>query len=184
MLSFVLRGLRFPCVGDHRVCKDTARSVAETTVAGQQLVSAPALIGPEFAAASTDQRWCPDVTYIRNWTGWAYLATGIDLQSRTAVAVADHLHRPDPPGVPMDRQRRRRLVPKVPRPKAPPSALPRERKNDLPAVEAIRPPRKAPAPPCASGSGADAGGASAVPAVIGVSPEPVPASASRAVSSS
>jgi len=40
-----------------------------------------------------DSRWCGDVTYIRTWEGWAYLATVIDLASRRVVgwALADHM---------------------------------------------------------------------------------------------
>lgn len=40
-----------------------------------------------------DTRWCGDVTYIRTWEGWAYLATVIDLASRRVVgwALADHM---------------------------------------------------------------------------------------------
>jgi transposase InsO family protein len=40
-----------------------------------------------------DARWCGDITYIRTWEGWAYLATVIDLASRKVVgwALADHM---------------------------------------------------------------------------------------------
>jgi transposase InsO family protein len=40
-----------------------------------------------------DQRWCGDITYIRTWQGWLYLATVIDIASRRVVgwATADHL---------------------------------------------------------------------------------------------
>jgi transposase InsO family protein len=40
-----------------------------------------------------DRRWCGDITYIRTWEGWAYLATVIDLASRRVVgwALADHM---------------------------------------------------------------------------------------------
>ena len=38
-------------------------------------------------------RWCGDITYIRTWEGWLYLATVIDIASRRVVgyAMADHL---------------------------------------------------------------------------------------------
>jgi putative transposase len=38
-------------------------------------------------------RWCGDITYIRTWEGWLYLATVIDLDSRKVVgwATADHM---------------------------------------------------------------------------------------------
>lgn len=40
-----------------------------------------------------DARWCGDITYIRTWEGWAYLASVIDLASRRVVgwALADHM---------------------------------------------------------------------------------------------
>ena len=66
-------------------------------------------------ADQPDTRWCGDITYIRTWDGWAYLATVIDLHSRAVVgwALADHMrtslvtdalqmaitHRNPPPGV-------------------------------------------------------------------------------------
>ena len=36
---------------------------------------------------------CGDITYVRTWNGWAYVATVIDLHSRMVVgwAVADHM---------------------------------------------------------------------------------------------
>jgi putative transposase len=48
------------------------------------------LFGPDVAL---DTRWCGDVTYIRTWEGWAYLATVIDLASRRVVgwALANHM---------------------------------------------------------------------------------------------
>jgi transposase InsO family protein len=38
-------------------------------------------------------RWCGDITYIRTWEGWLFLATVIDIASRrvTGFAMADHL---------------------------------------------------------------------------------------------
>jgi putative transposase len=64
-----------------------------TTVAGESPVPAPDLIGRDFTAQAANQRWCGDITYIKTWDGWAYLATVIDLHSRAVVgwAIADHL---------------------------------------------------------------------------------------------
>ena len=39
----------------------------------------------EFAVKSPDQVWVTDITYIRTWQGWLYLATVIDLYSRKVV---------------------------------------------------------------------------------------------------
>jgi transposase InsO family protein len=40
-----------------------------------------------------DTTWAGDITYVRTWEGWAYLATVIDLASRRVVgwAMADHM---------------------------------------------------------------------------------------------
>lgn len=64
-----------------------------TTVPGQQPAPAPDLIGRDFTAEQPNRRWCGDVTYIKTWTGWAYMATVIDLHSRAVVgwAIADHM---------------------------------------------------------------------------------------------
>jgi transposase InsO family protein len=47
--------------------------------------------GPENLAIDTT--WAGDITYVRTWQGWAYLATVIDLASRRVVgwALADHM---------------------------------------------------------------------------------------------
>jgi putative transposase len=47
--------------------------------------------GPETLVVDTC--WAGDITYVRTWEGWAYLATVIDLASRRVVgwALADHM---------------------------------------------------------------------------------------------
>ena len=47
--------------------------------------------GPQNLALDTT--WAGDITYVRTWEGWAYLATVIDLASRRVVgwAMADHM---------------------------------------------------------------------------------------------
>jgi transposase InsO family protein len=44
-------------------------------------------------AGRLNSRWCGDITYIRTWEGWLFLATVIDIASRRVVgyAMADHL---------------------------------------------------------------------------------------------
>ena len=44
-------------------------------------------------ANEIDRLWCSDVTYLRTWEGWLYLATVIDVASRRVVgwAMADHM---------------------------------------------------------------------------------------------
>jgi len=72
------------------------RRTKRTTIAGgATLPPAGDLLGRAFApeAAPLDSAWVGDITYIRTWQGWAYLATVIDLASRRVVgfAVRDHM---------------------------------------------------------------------------------------------
>ncbi len=56
---------------------------------------APDLIKRTFSPESheLDTAWCGDITYIRTWEGWLYLASVIDLASRRVIgfAMADHM---------------------------------------------------------------------------------------------
>lgn len=49
------------------------------------------VFGP--GTVEVDRIWCSDISYIRTWEGWLYLATVIDLASRRVVgwAMADHM---------------------------------------------------------------------------------------------
>ena len=51
------------------------------------------LVNREFRAQRSDQLWVCDLTYIRTWAGFAYLALVIDVFSRRIVgwALADHM---------------------------------------------------------------------------------------------
>jgi len=63
-----------------------------TTIPGAP-AGAPDLIGRDFTAAGPNARWVGDITYVKTWRGWAYVATVIDLYSRRLVgwAIADHM---------------------------------------------------------------------------------------------
>ncbi len=52
------------------------------------------LVQRDFTASAPDQKWFGDITYIRTWEGWLYLAVILDAYSRKVVgwAMADHLH--------------------------------------------------------------------------------------------
>jgi putative transposase len=69
------------------------RAWKRTTIGGDKPVPAPDLIGRAFFAERPDTKWCGDITYVKTWDGWAYLATVIDLHSRKVVgwAIADHM---------------------------------------------------------------------------------------------
>jgi transposase InsO family protein len=76
-------------IGRHR------RRGFRTTVPDPAATTRPDLIGRDFSvdAGRVNTRWCGDITYIRTWQGWLYLATVIDIDSRRVVgwATADHL---------------------------------------------------------------------------------------------
>ena len=69
------------------------RAWKRTTIGGDKPVPAPDLIGRDFTAGRPDEKWCGDITYVKTWDGWAYLATVIDLHSRKLIgwAIADHM---------------------------------------------------------------------------------------------
>jgi transposase InsO family protein len=65
----------------------------KTTIRGENPNYAPNLLKGDFTAEKANTRWCGDITYVKTWQGWAYMAAVIDLYSRKAVgwAVADHM---------------------------------------------------------------------------------------------
>lgn len=69
------------------------RAWKRTTVRGEKPVGAPDLVGRSFTAEAPNQKWCGDVTYVKTWDGWAYMATVIDLHSRALIgwAIDDHM---------------------------------------------------------------------------------------------
>jgi transposase InsO family protein len=66
-----------------------------TTTCDPAAAKAADLLQRNFAptAHAIDTAWCSDISYVRTWEGWTYLATVIDLSSRRVVglAMADHL---------------------------------------------------------------------------------------------
>lgn len=71
------------------------RSKKTTIPAAQASSQWTDLVSRDFTAVDRplNQVWVGDITYLRTWQGWAYLATVIDLASRRVVgfAVADHM---------------------------------------------------------------------------------------------
>jgi len=71
------------------------RRTKRTTIADPAAKGRADLLQRDFAPQNhkIDTLWCGDITYVRTWEGWAYLATVIDLSSRRVVglALADHL---------------------------------------------------------------------------------------------
>ena len=54
---------------------------------------APNVVARRFTATAPNQLWVTDLTYVRTWEGWLYLAAILDVFSRRVVgwAIADHL---------------------------------------------------------------------------------------------
>jgi putative transposase len=68
------------------------RRFRRTTVADPN-VQVDDLVQRSFGAVAPDQKWFADITYVRTWEGWLYLAVILDAYSRKVVgwAMADHL---------------------------------------------------------------------------------------------
>ncbi len=65
-------------------CK-TRRRYCLTTTSNHRQEIAPNLLNRKFVAASVNQKYVGDITYIRTLEGWLYLAVVIDLFSRRVV---------------------------------------------------------------------------------------------------
>ena len=63
-----------------------------TTIQAEQS-SAPDLLGRDFTAEAPGCKLVGDISYIRTWAGWLYLATVIDCFNREVIgyAMADHM---------------------------------------------------------------------------------------------
>ena len=75
-----------------RLVGRSPRRFHRTTVADSQ-AQAKDLVQRQFSATAPDQLWFGDITYVRTWEGWLYLAILLDAYSRKVVgwAMADHL---------------------------------------------------------------------------------------------
>ncbi len=56
--------------------------------AGRPATTAPNRLAQQFNTEAADQAWVTDITYIRTYEGWLYLAVVLDLYSRTVVGWA------------------------------------------------------------------------------------------------
>jgi putative transposase len=64
-----------------------------TTLRGDEHSTASDLVGRDFTADAPGRKLVGDITYIRTWTGWLYLATVIDCFNKEVIgyAMADHM---------------------------------------------------------------------------------------------
>jgi putative transposase len=69
------------------------RRFKATTNSAHQLPVAPNVVARDFSPPARNHTWAADITYVRTWSGWLYLAVVIDLYSRRVVgwSVADHM---------------------------------------------------------------------------------------------
>jgi len=69
------------------------RRRGKTTIRVQGVRTAPDLVERDFNPTAVNRLWAADITYIRTWEGWLYLASVMDLYSRRIVgwALAEHL---------------------------------------------------------------------------------------------
>lgn len=89
--------------GRHRVAKIMRQHNIKALrgyKAPRQVVGRPALVAPntlnrEFRVDQPDVAWVTDITYIRTWQGWLYLAVVLDLFSRKVIgwSMKPTLHR-------------------------------------------------------------------------------------------
>lgn len=81
------------CCGKHRVERlmriNNIRALrgykAPRRIAGRPSILAPNKLAREFRVEEPNTAWVSDITYIRTWQGWLYLAVIVDLYSRKVV---------------------------------------------------------------------------------------------------
>lgn len=76
-----------------RVAGVPKRRFKVTTNSKHTLRVAPNFVERNFEADAPNRVWVADITYVRTWEGWLYLAIVLDLFSRRVVgyAMADHM---------------------------------------------------------------------------------------------
>jgi len=69
------------------------RAKVRTTVPAQDLGERPDLLRRDFTADEPGKKLCGDITYVRTWAGFIYLATVLDCCTKKVVgyAMADHM---------------------------------------------------------------------------------------------
>lgn len=75
-----------------RTARPSPAGLARHHDPGEDHRPAPDLINRDFTATEPNSRWVGDITYIKTWKGWTYLATVIDLHSRKLVGWSLDTH--------------------------------------------------------------------------------------------
>lgn len=72
---------------------EAPRAFRRTTDSKHDMPVADNIVARDFSPDAPNQVWAADITYVRTWAGWLYLAVVIDLFSRRVVgwAIADHM---------------------------------------------------------------------------------------------
>src|SRR4051794_33514298 len=78
---------------DARISGMVRRNCGRTTISVPGVRVADDLVERQFRPAGPNQLWVADITYIRTWEGWLYLAAVQDAYSRAIVgwSMADHM---------------------------------------------------------------------------------------------
>lgn len=65
----------------------------KTTITGEEPATAPDRVARDFTATEPGTKLVGDITYVRTWAGWLYLATVIDCFNKEVIgyAMADHM---------------------------------------------------------------------------------------------
>lgn len=65
----------------------------KTTITGEEPATAPDRVARDFTATEPGTKLVGDITYLRTWAGWLYLATVIDCFNKEVIgyAMADHM---------------------------------------------------------------------------------------------
>jgi putative transposase len=79
--------------GKHRVARIMRRHKirairgykAPRPIAGRPSILAPNRLNREFTVDTPDRAWVTDITYLRTWQGWLYLAVVMDLYARKII---------------------------------------------------------------------------------------------------
>ncbi len=75
------------------LCAHLPKRFRKTTDSEHDFETAPNSVDRDFNPAEPDKLWAVDISYVRTWAGWVYLAVVIDLYSRRVVgwSLADHM---------------------------------------------------------------------------------------------